>query len=401
MRKKTGMEPRSLFLHLLSLAKFPGMMVACFLFFSLTLTAGIQPLYDEELDRTGQLLLGMRLDEADSLIANSIERNRERPAGYFFKSAALSWRLFLAAEGSDTKKLKKEFESAVEDSRRVAENTRSRKESRFEGTIYLGAVYGQEALLAMLDRRYLVMAPLSRQALIYIEEAISIDPQYYDCYLGTGIYKYFTAVLPGAVKILAEAFGFPADREGGLSDLRLALERGLYSRDAAGVMLMNIYSLTEIPDSSAGALAAELYRRYPDNPLIHWRYGDILYRLKKYFKAQEIYQQVEKRIESDYPFYRNSMFSAWSISFRLAMCDRKQGRDQEALKRLSLILSGTKVTPDWIVPVSCLVCGEIYFAQGNHALAEKNLRAVLQYDDYNGSRKRAETLLEQLKLQAP
>lgn len=361
------------------------------------LAADVSPLYDPDLERAGQLLLDMRLEEAEKLIGNSIERNAEKPAGYFFRSAALSWRIFLAPERSDTKELKKEFEKALSTSRRFAEKAQSRSESRFEGTLYLGAVYGQEALLALLDKKYLLMAPLARRAWNYLQEAVSLDPEYYDSYFGLGIYKYFTDVLPRMIKILALAYGFEGDREGGLTDLWLAVEKGLYSRDEAGIMLLNIYSITETPDSSLGALASELHRRYPDNPLIHWRYGDILFRMKKYAEAGKIYQEVAERIEAGHPFYRNSMFSAYSIAYRLGACDRHLGKNREALERFKSILKAHDVTPEWVVPVSYLECGSLYLAEGNTALAEKSLKAVLQYKDFSGSHSKAKALLEKLE----
>ena len=140
----------------------------------------VHPLYEEELDRAGKLLLAMRLEEGEKLIDGWIKRNPQRPAGYFFKAMALSWRLFLKPRNSDTKELKKEFEKTFQKARRVAEKATTRRETWFEGTLYLGASYGQEALLAMLDRKYLVMAPLAKRAWNLLNEAVGKDPEYQD-----------------------------------------------------------------------------------------------------------------------------------------------------------------------------------------------------------------------------
>jgi tetratricopeptide (TPR) repeat protein len=354
------------------------------------------PLYEEDLDRAGSLLLAMKMDEADSLIDRWIERNPARPAGYFFRAVACSWRIFLQPEGSDSDALKGKFKEAVRDCCRVAEKVRSRNESRFEGILYLGAIYGQEALLAMIEGKYLVMAPLAKRAWNTIEKALNIDPEYYDSYLGRGIYQYFTDVLPKMIKILALVYGFEGDREQGLENIRLAAARGLYSRDASKIMLLNLYSVIETPDSSVREMARKLHEKYPDNPLIHWRYGDILLRLKEYQAAAEIFQQVAERIENNYPFYRNKMFSRYSMTFRLGFCDSKTGKSAMALKRFDSILASSEVTPEWILPATYLEKGRIHFRLGEKEQARQSLEAVLDYSDYRGSREQARQLLQKL-----
>ncbi len=355
------------------------------------------PLYEEDLDRAGNLLLAMKLDEADSLINSWIERNPARPAGYFFRAVACSWRIFLQPEGSDNDALKDKFKEAGHHCRKLAEKLRSRSESRFEGPLYLGAIYGQEALLAIIERKYLIMAPLAKRAWDSIDEALRIDPEYYDSYLGRGTYQYFTDVLPKIIGILALAYGFEGDREEGLENIRLAAARGLYSRDASKIMLLNLYSVIETPDSSVGEMARKLHEKYPDNPLIHWRYGDILLRLKEYEAAAEIFEQVAERIESNYSFYRNKMFSRYSMAFRLGYCDSKTGKSAMALKRFDSILASSEVTYEWILPATYLEKGRIHFRLGEKEQARQSLEAVLDYSDYHGSREQARQLLKKLE----
>ncbi|MEA1997023.1 MAG: hypothetical protein U9N45_05265, partial [Gemmatimonadota bacterium] len=174
-------------------------------------SAGAHSLYEKELGKAVEMLFAMNLDESERIISGWIERQPDRPEGYFLLSAALSWRIYLQPEEADIKHLNKEFEEAVEKSRRAAEKARSRKESRFEGTLYLGAAYGLEALVALLDHRYLVMAPLAKQAWNYLEEAVELDPGYYDIYFGLGNYRYLIDMLPETAKMLAFLYGFEGD----------------------------------------------------------------------------------------------------------------------------------------------------------------------------------------------
>jgi tetratricopeptide (TPR) repeat protein len=357
----------------------------------------MHPLYRAELDSAGLSLVQMRLEAAESLGNDFIARNPENPSGHLFRAITLGWKFFFTPKGEDTGQLEESISQAGADCRKYADRYRKRDETRFEGTVCLGMIYGLEALMAMLDDRYLVMAPLALKAWDSLQEASSIDPEYYDLYFGLGLYRYFTDVLPKVVKLLAVAYGFEGDREQGLANLRLAVQRGEYTGQAARVMLVNLYCYMETPDDSVLELARNLYRRFPDNPLIHWRYGDILMRLKRYGQAVEVYREVADRIEKDRPYYRNRMFTPFSFYFRLGLCNQRLGKKDEALKNYETVLAGEKVEPDWVVPWSHVHAAEIKLAEGKTPEAADHLKKAVKLDDSKGSRQRAKSLLEQIK----
>ncbi|MEA2062103.1 MAG: tetratricopeptide repeat protein [Gemmatimonadota bacterium] len=351
-----------------------------------------------ELDSAGKLIFRMRLDEADTVIGGFIARNPENPAGYFFHATALGYRLFFTPESDNTRELEQAIERANGSCRDRAEKYCRSSETRLEGTVYLAMSHGLEALLALLEGRYLVMAPLGLKAWKLLREAVEIDPTFYDCYFGLGLCRYFTATLPRVVKIMAQAYGFQGDREQGLTDLRLAMKRGFFAGDAARMMYVNIFCSTERPDTTTLSLARDLYQRFPDNPLVHFRYGDILLRLKRYNKAEGIYREVARRIEkNDPPFYRNRIFTRYSFDFRLGVCARRTGRNTKALEHFSRVLAGgNKVKPGYVVPMSHMHTAEILLSNRERHTAKEHLERVLKYDEVKGSHKRARALLKQI-----
>lgn len=355
------------------------------------------PFYDPELERTVELMLSMRLDSAEMKLDKWIGSHPGKPSGLFMRSALLSWRLFLLPEEDDSGPLTASFEEANRRCRESAERRLKERGGEFEGTVYLGAVYGQEALLALIDRRHLAMAPLAKKAWKYVQRAVTLDPQYYDSYLGLGIYLYFTDVLPRIVRVLAEAYGFEGDRARGLASLHLAAKRGMYSRDAARIMLVNIYSEIEQPDSSILDIARDLALRYPDNPLIQWRLGDILLRAREYGEAEKVFRSVLERVDSGKPFYRNRMFTRWSMLYRIGACQRKLNRREEALRTFESVISAGEIKPEWIPAEARLQAGELYILAGDTARARLRLRETLRMKDYRDSRKRAESLLRELE----
>ncbi len=355
-------------------------------------------LYEPELELAGSLMIATELDSAERVVERFIAANPDRPCGYYFRATAISWRLFLISEDEDPEPLKQRFEQELERSRRVAEQAARSDETKLEGTLYLGAVYGQQALLALMDHRWLVMAPLAKRAWNYIEKMLEMDPDYYDSYMGRGIYLYFTDALPEVVKVLALAFGFEGNRREGLANMWLAASRGLYSRDVSAVMLLNIYSTLEEPNERVLQAAHELRELYPDNPLIHWRLGDILLRSDSLAGARQVYDEVAARIESGYRYYDNRMFSHWSLAYRMALCDKKSGEIERALQGFRKITSAAEeIDPKWVLSSSYLELGRIYYQQGRYELATQALKRVKELDNFRDSRDKADELLKKIK----
>ncbi|MBW7996850.1 MAG: hypothetical protein FVQ81_09865 [Candidatus Glassbacteria bacterium] len=354
-------------------------------------------LYEPELELAGQLMIATKLDSAERVVERYIAANPNRPDGYYFRATATSWRLFLISEDEDPEPLKKKFEEELDLSRQYAERAEKNGDTRFAGTLYLGAIYGQQALLAVIDHRWLVMAPLAKRAWNYIEKVLELDPDYYDSYLGRGTYMYITGSLPAAVKLLALVYGFEGNKTEGLANIWLAAARGLYSRDASLALLMNIYSTLEEPNERILRAARELRERYPDNPLIHWRLGDILLRSKFYGEAREVYGEVTARIEQGCPYYDNRMFSRWSMAYRIALSDKKMGSLDLARTGFEQIAAaGGEVHPDWIRASSNLELGGIYYQCEKYELARRCLEAVLEMDDFRNSRDKARELLKKI-----
>ncbi|MCE5271205.1 hypothetical protein LLH00_07965 [bacterium] len=397
------MHPDRRFLKLL----LPLLSALCFLAPSprpLAAAAGrpVHPLYDERLDRAAHLVLQMKLDPADSLIEAWIAENPKRPVGYFFSGVSQAWRLFLQPEGADLEPLKKRLAATLSRCSLLSQKTQGRGEyGALEGSLYAGASCGLEAMLAMLDGRYLVMAPLAHQAWGHIQQAVVADPLFYDSYMSVGIYQYFTGRLPEVMRLMAVSCGFEGDCRKGLDNLRLAAARGLYSGDEARIVLMNIYAIYDEPlDEGVLEMARGMFERYPDNPLVQVRYGDLLLKAERFDQAEAVFGGIERKISAGAPFYDNRIFSAEAVAYRLALSEKGLGRDGQALERLRAILSlGDAVSPEWIVPASHLECGELYLRAGDLESAGRELK-MASSGNHRKSQKRARELLDRLAAQS-
>ena len=85
--------------------------------------------------------------------------------------------------------------------------------------IYLAAYYGWDAHWWKAYR-------YGAQGIDYLEQLIRRDPDYYDAYLGLGLYHYYTDILPRFAKAATFLLGLDRDNERGLPGLRPAGDKG-------------------------------------------------------------------------------------------------------------------------------------------------------------------------------
>ena len=96
----------------------------------------------------------------------------------------------------------------------------------------------------------------------FLRKAVELDPELYDAYMGLGIYDYFTDTLPGVQGVLAYLF-IHGDKDHGLKELQLAIDKGQRARVEAMVFLTEIYMAEEKTPEKAFPLAEALHKEFP------------------------------------------------------------------------------------------------------------------------------------------
>jgi tetratricopeptide (TPR) repeat protein len=105
-----------------------------------------------------------------------------------------------------------------------------------------------------------------RKGYLLLEEAVTQRPDLYDAQMGFGLFRYLLAKLPKSMRWILSLLGFEGDLEGGLAALRLAAEKGVYTRTEAKLFLAQ-FLFTEGRQDSALRYLNELRREYPTNTL--------------------------------------------------------------------------------------------------------------------------------------
>ncbi len=227
-----------------------------------------------------------------------------------------------------------------------------------EAYYYLGVANGVEGIYHVLNSSYLKGYIHGRRAKNYLEESIQTDSTYYDSYLGLGIFHYYVDMLPGVVKFFAGILGFHGDREQGMNEIRITMERGNHFRVEAEFVYAVIRYFLE-GDYQGGLFTfLKLHEYYPMNPAMTLLVGYHYRRHGQIRKARELFESVPEGYRDKLPqitvmkyynlgvcYFRLNDFNRAEEYFNLLMDTtlRKSRYYQAALAYYKGILAGLQL----------------------------------------------------------
>jgi tetratricopeptide (TPR) repeat protein len=222
----------------------------------------------EPLGKAYELILDARFEEA--------ERQLKQPCGAAPPTAcdvigAVSdyWQLLLDAENTtrDGALLAKINASIASGEAWVA-----REPKRGEAWFYLGGAYGTRVMLRGLRGQYLAAARDGKRIHDSLQMAVKLDPTLQDAFFGLGVYHYYAAIAPRAVRVLRALLLMPGgNRAGGLREMEQTRSRGMLLRGEADYQLHLIYVWYERQTMRSLTLIEGLRHRYPHNPVFYLR----------------------------------------------------------------------------------------------------------------------------------
>lgn len=255
---------------------------------------------------------------------------------------------------------------------------------------FLSASYGlQAAFTFTIDRSALQALKHGKAA--YREQRALVDehPEYYDAYVGVGLYEYVVASLPWYVKWLAALTGHHGSKERGMGYLRLATEKGRYVADDARVLLMVIF-VRERRYEEALAVAQGLGAKFPRNYLFRLNQAQILERANRTDQAAHIYSEVVALAEAGRPHYDKIPLA----TFRYAIGKRlmELGDLPGALRQFERSVQDSG-TPERERALAHLRAGQILDLRGQRDAATTHYHEVLRLRDVEGSHRAARRFL--------
>jgi tetratricopeptide (TPR) repeat protein len=190
------------------------------------------------------------------------------PRGPFFASILHMFLYGLSRSDDEYNQFFTHSERVIE----ICEQLLEQNENNATAKFYLGGIYGYRGLAYQMNNSMLNAVKDGRKGFDYLEEAVRTDTSLYDAQMGFGLFRYLVAKVPKTYRWILNVIGFSGDLEGGLTSLRLAAEKGVYTRTEAKLYLWQFLT-NEHRNDEALRYMHELLREYPENSLFATLYS--------------------------------------------------------------------------------------------------------------------------------
>jgi tetratricopeptide (TPR) repeat protein len=276
----------------------------------------------EDLDRTIQKglheLYSLRFEEAEKVFDSVSSEADQHPMVAFGKASLHWWRLsvFVLENDSDESQ---PFLKAVNDCIRISKNKIESGDTTGEAHLVLGGAYGLLGRWQATNRSWLSAYFTGKKAINLLRKALKINPDLNDAYMGLGIFDYYVATLPSAVRVLA-FLGSNNDPKVGLEELKKAATSSNYSNIPSKLFLADLYSNQEKKPEEAFQILEALRLELPQSPFVHMLYIITLYNHNRMeLLTKEISKFKENAENGTYPknFIANGNFLDGMVYFKL------------------------------------------------------------------------------------
>lgn len=220
------------------------------------------------------LVYNLKFDEAETVFKQVQSKYPSDLKGYFFESLLY----FYKALPTRDKKMLDKFSELSENVIMKAEDILEKDENNPDALYYKGVSHSYRSLLLLnLNESLLKAASDGNEGYRILTELIRQKPDYYDAYMGLGLYKIALGFVPDKFKWLLSLIGFDGNIYEGMSMLKKSMANGKFTVTDSKVFLC-LFSLKEkeISDNTSLVLAKELTDKYPESPVFKVLYSGML-----------------------------------------------------------------------------------------------------------------------------
>lgn len=274
-----------------------------------------------------------RWDKAEDEFKELIEKYPGRPEGYHYLSGIYVWYYLSSKDKNDLKTFTAYSDTAIDLAVKLID-----KNSNDGNLQYIaGANYSYRAIAFGSAENYLDAAWASKRSESFLKKALEINPEMYDAYLGLGLYNYAVGQIPGAFRWALKLAGISGDVETGIYYIKLAADKGNYSKVEAQYYYSQIISEAYNDLKSSSFYLTNLVKKFPENILFNYSLGSLRIKERELNEAEKILRKVLRK--NDERFIHTISFS----NFLLADVFYKRNEFDSAVLYYTKFL---KVTPD-------------------------------------------------------
>lgn len=116
---------------------------------------------------------------------------------------------------------------------------KEKEKSSAELSYLIGSIYYNKSIAEARGGNYLQALWTSNQMKSNLEEAVRINPNYYDAFLGLGLYNFALSQIPSTLEWAANLVGITADKELGLTYVKRVLQKVNYLKLMPSIIYLN------------------------------------------------------------------------------------------------------------------------------------------------------------------
>jgi hypothetical protein len=237
------------------------------------------------LDHGFQLLYSLDFDAAHGIFASWEQSHPDDPMGPTCDAAGLLFSEFhrlgvLEAQFfEDDKKfesrqklapdpaIRTRFDAEVRKAQDIAHSLLAKNPKNRDALFALTLTNGLEAdYAALIDKRNVASLHYTKEANVWGQQTLTVDPECYDAHIAGGISKYLIGSMAAPVRWLVRLGGVSGDKQEGIKELKLVADRGHYLAPFANILLAIAY-VRDHDKPHARELLASLRTEFPSNPL--------------------------------------------------------------------------------------------------------------------------------------
>ena len=241
-------------------------------------------------------IYNIKFDEAELTFSKLEKEYPNHPAGKFFKSMIIWWKIMLDQDNEVYDEL---FEDRLEDVIDFCDEILDENDEDIDALFFKGGALGFRGRLYSVRKEWFDAALDGKDALPLVYEAYNIDPNNEDVKLGFGIYNYYAAAIPEKYPFIKPAMIFfpSGDKEKGIRQLEAAAENAKYAGIESQFFLMNLYYQFENEYNKALKYTETLHKQFPDNPIFHKYMGRIFIKKGNYVAASKYFLEIKDKCE--------------------------------------------------------------------------------------------------------
>jgi tetratricopeptide (TPR) repeat protein len=218
----------------------------------------------------------MEFDKSDAKFNELRRVVPNDPRAYFFN--AIQYYFLYSIE-----RKREYFDKFFEQSDMVistCERLLDQNENDYTSKFYLAGIYGYRGILYQIDNSILKAIWDGKKGFSLLKQLVKQKPDMYDAYLGTGLFDYLLSKIPKSYSWVLSMIGYGGDLENGIKELKIAEEKGIYTKQEARYYLSQFLFFENRYDE-AFYYIKKLMKEYPENSLFLVSYANMESRIEK------------------------------------------------------------------------------------------------------------------------